>query len=123
VRRRDAGGEARTAALRRKYAISRYRLGFGPGLDGEKEGDAGNLIRVKRGGGGGRRRRPAARSGGGGSVRVERPREKRGRGKRRATVHPHHLAVLRGHLIAGKRRRTGETTAARGEDGGGGCGG
>jgi hypothetical protein len=54
VRRRDAGGETRTAALRRKYAISRYRLGFGPGLDGEKEDDTGNLIRVKREGSGGR---------------------------------------------------------------------
>jgi hypothetical protein len=42
-----------------------------------------------------------------------------GEGKGVAAEAPHHLAVLRGHLIAGKRRRTGETTAARGEDGGG----
>jgi hypothetical protein len=40
-----------------------------------------------------------------------------GEGTGVAAEAPHHLAVLGGHLIAGKRRRTGETMAARGEDG------
>jgi hypothetical protein len=61
----------------------------------------------------GGRRREAARP-------VEKRRagtgEREGEGKAAGEL-PHHLLVLRGPMIAGKRRRTGESTAARGADG------
>jgi hypothetical protein len=110
----DAGGEAgATACSGGSLGNPQNRvpgLGFGCGLDGEVERDEGNPIRGLRGRGGDRRC-------------TERPREKWGRGKRRAAERPHHHVVLREGLFDGGERRNDGAAAARGMGGNGGGGG
>jgi hypothetical protein len=89
------------------------RDGIWSGRERGTRGVSSRLLEGARAAVDGGRRREAARPVG---KRRAGTGEREGEGKAAGEL-PHHLVVLRGQMIAGKRRQTGESMVARGADG------